>query len=174
MLLGPSAELLQHSDLFFRNGTVLFRTDINKDYRPCSGSLQMYEARYRVIYSYCLYADIPMNHSWSYKAPNIYPRDAPPALLFGSSIVAISLYARIDNHILIIRTEQIYNTFGIPSFRTLFPVSVEPIQIRFPCFVQLRQLSEIELVESGPTFRIIFITYFRTGFVWVIRMRPVQ
>ena len=33
---------------------------------------------------------------------------------------------------------------------------------------------EIELVESGPTFRIIFITYFRTGFVWVIRMRPVQ
>ena len=24
----PSAELLQHSDLFFRNGTVLFRTDI--------------------------------------------------------------------------------------------------------------------------------------------------
>ena len=94
--------------------------------------------------------------------------------LLGCSIITISLNTRIYNYILIIRSQQINDTFRVPSFCCLFPVSIKPIQIRLPGFIQFTQLCHIEIYKTLPPYRIIFITNLCTCHIWIIRMRPVQ
>ena len=94
--------------------------------------------------------------------------------LLRRSIISISLDTRVDNYILIVRAQQIHDSFRVPCLRRLFPVAIKPIQVRLPSLVQLRQLRHIKIHETFPAHGIIRITHFRTCHVRIIRMRPVQ
>ena len=175
VFLGPTPKFLQDSHLLFRNGSIFLRADVQQQISSHTQAVdkrtQQDKRRFIIGIRMLISPRVIHRHT---QLPVFILRTHNRNPLFRSRIISITLDTGIDNHILIIRTQQIYNALWIPSLSRLFPVTIKPIQIRLPRFVQFRQLCHIKFHKTFPTYRIIRITHISTCHIRIIRMRPVQ
>ena len=169
VLFYPSAKLLEDSDLLVGDGAILARTNIEQevpahaetvhkrteqDLRGLIVRVGMLVAP-RIVHGH---AKFPIFVLWAHHGNALFRR----------GIVPVALDAGIDDHIRVIRAQEVDDSLRVPGLRALFPVPVEPVEVGLPGLVQFRQLGEVEFLELGPPRWVVFIAHFRPGLVRII------